>query len=151
MFTYHPIESPTPAELAELLNDPSVRKYLVDHPIFTESTAEAWAESKAQENAIPGCMIRAIRQGKALAGWCGIQKHDGHFELAIVLSPAYWRHGAEVMQQVRSWASDKGHEHLMIHLPQSRPQQRAIARILGDPISQTEVAGEPFNTYRIDT
>lgn len=149
MLTYHPIDAVTSQELLALLNDPAVRRHLIEHPLFTEQSALDWAAAKAAEDALPGCRIRAIRDGATLAGWGGIQRHDGVYELAIVLAPAYWRHGAAVMSTMKRWAAEAGHQQLVIHLPQSRPQQRAIAKLLGQPVHTTTIGGQAFNTYHI--
>lgn len=150
MLTYHKLDaSPDDAWLA-LLNSAEVRKHLLKHPQFTEETVRDWIQDKISKDIQPGCRIRAIHHDGRLAGWCGIQPESGIFELAIVIAPAYWGYGREVMNQVKIWAQELGHRELFAHLSSTRSQTRALARLLGQPVGVTSIQDHVFNTYRIE-
>ncbi|QEY32711.1 N-acetyltransferase [Synechococcus sp. RSCCF101] len=149
MLTCHPIDSCTIPELLALLNDARVRRYLMLHAPFTASSADDWLQVKQAEDRRPGCLIRAIRNGADLVGWCGIQKQDDSFELAIVLAPSQWSRGRDVLATLKTWGRQQGHTSLVALLPSSRPQRRAIARLFGQPSSETVLQGTVFNRYTI--
>ena len=150
MLTYHKLDaSPDDAWLA-LFNSAVVRKHLLQHPRFTDETIRVWIQDKLSQDLQPGCRIRAVHHDGKLAGWCGIQLECGIYELAIVLAPAYWGYGREVMKQVISWAQELGHRELFAHLPSTRPQTKALAKLLGPPVGVTSIQDHVFNTYRIE-
>jgi len=75
---------------------------------------------------------------------------SGDYELAIVLSPKSWGHGREAMNQIKLWAQEFGHKQLLAHLPQTRPQTKALEKLFGKPVGITDIEGTVFNTYRIE-
>jgi RimJ/RimL family protein N-acetyltransferase len=149
MLTYHTFDTSPAEEWIELLNSSLVRKHLIEYPPFTTETLRSWIQGKVKKDQEPGCRIRAIHSAGELVGWCGIQLESGNYELALVLSPEYWGHGREVMHQVIKWARELGHRQLLAHLPQTRPQTKALERLFGQPVGVSKVQGHVFNTYRI--
>ncbi len=150
MLTYHTVDTSTTEEWLELLNSDLVRKHLIQHPQFTTETFRIWLQSKIKLDREPGCILRAIRSDGKLIGWCGIQIESGDYELALVLSPKYWGHGREAMNQIIVWAQELGHKQLLAHLPQTRPQTKALERLFGKPIRVSNIQENVFNTYRIE-
>lgn len=149
MLTYHAFDASPAEEWIDLLNSDLVRKHLIQHPQFTTETLKIWLQSKIKEDLEPGCRIRAIHSDGKLVGWCGIQFESSNYELALVLSPKYWGHGREAVNQVIKWAQELGHKQLLAHLPQTRPQTKALERLFGQPIGASNIQGHVFNTYRI--
>jgi hypothetical protein len=149
MLTYHAIDSARREEWLELLNSEQVRKHLLQHPIFTAETLASWLSSKIDEDQTPGCRLRAICSNGALAGWCGIQRESGDFELALVLSAGYWGHGRRVVRRILEWGRELGHTHLLAYLPRSRPQTKALARLFGQPIGARSIQDTDFDSYFI--
>jgi len=150
MLTYHTLDVPPAEEWIELLNSDLVRKHLIQHPPFTTESLNVWLQGKIKSGQQPGCIIRAIHSDGKLAGWCGIQVESSDYELALVLSPKYWGQGRTAMNQVIKWAQELGHGHLLAHLPQTRPQTKALARLFGRPVAVNNIQGHVFNTYRIE-
>ena len=150
MLTYHTFDTSPAEEWIELLNSDLVRKHLIQHPQFTTETLIIWLQSKIKEDQDPGCRIRAIHSDGKLVGWCGIQIESSNYELALILSPKYWGHGREAINQVIKWAQELGHKQLLAHLPQTRPQTKALERLFGQPIGVSNIQGHVFNTYRIE-
>ena len=150
MLTYHAIDSSPETEWIELLNSDLVRKHLIQHPQFTAESLKIWLDSKIKEDQKPGCIIRAIHSEGRLVGWCGIQYESCDYELALILSAKYWGHGREAINQVTKWAQERGHNQLLAHLPQTRPQVKALERLFGPPVGVTNIQGHIFNTYRIN-
>lgn len=150
MLTYLAFDASPAEEWIELLNSGLVRKHLIQHPLFTKVTIEIWLQNKIKEDQDPGCRIRAVHSDGKLVGWCGIQIESRNYELALVLAPKYWGHGREVINQVRKWAQELGHKQLLAHLPQTRPQTKALERLFGQPVGISNINGHIFNTYRIE-
>lgn len=150
MLTYHTLDTSPTEEWLELLNSDLVRKHLIQHPQFSTENLRTWLQSKIEKELEPGCRLRAIHSDGKLIGWCGIQVESDNYELAIVLSPKYWGHGREVMNQVIKWARELGHKRLFAHLPQTRPQAKALVRLFGQPIGVSNIQEHIFNIYRIE-
>jgi len=150
MLTYHSFDASPTEEWIELLNSELIRKHLIQHPLFTKEILAIWLQSKIKEDQEPGCRIRAIHSDGKLVGWCGIQIESNNYELALVLSPNYWGHGREAINQVKKWAQELGHTQLLAHLPQSRSQTKALKRLFGQSIGETKIEGHDFDTYQIE-
>ena len=150
MLTYHKIDTAQTDGWLELLNSDLVRKHLIQHPVFTSDTVAIWLQSKVEVDREPCCLMRAIQSDGRLIGWCGIQIESGEYELALVLSPKFWGHGREVVNQIKLWARELGHKHLLAHLPQTRPQTKALERLFGKPIRVSNIHNTVFNTYKIE-
>lgn len=150
MLTYHLIDTSPSEEWIELLNSELVRKHLIQHPQFTKETLAIWLQNKVKANQETGCRIRAIHSDGKLVGWCGIQIESNNYEIALVLSPNCWGRGRAAIDQIVNWAQELGHKQLLAHLPQSRPQVKALERLFGKPIGETNIQGHDFNTYQIE-
>lgn len=150
MLTYHSLDRSPTEEWLELLNSDLVRRHLIQHPKFTTETVKIWLQSKILKDQEPGCRLRAIQSDGKLVGWCGIQIEDNNYELALILSPSHWGRGREVVIQVLKWAQELGHKQLLAHLPQSRPQTKALEKLFGQPIGKTSIQGYDFNTYNVE-
>ena len=134
----------------ELLNSDVVRKYLVRHPQFTDATFHEWLEGKIAVDQTPGCRLREVHCDGKLGGWCGVQLESGEFEMALVLSPTCWGRGQEIVKEIIEWARELGHKQLHAHLPQSRPQTKALNKLFGPPVGVSHINGDVFSTYRIE-
>ena len=150
MLTYHEFYTSSTEEWVELLNLDMVRKHLIKHPMFTTESVKVWLQSKIKMNQERSCILREIRNEGKLIGWCGIQIESGDYELALVLSPKYWGHGRDAINQLKIWAQELGHNQLLMHIPQTRPQKKALERLFGKPIKVSNIKDSIFNTYRIE-
>ena len=83
-----------------------------------------------------------------LAGWCGIQKDNEKFELAIVISKSYWGTGPFIFKDLLSWAKEFGHQEVLIHLLETRREYRFLKRI-STITHETKIFGKKFITYHI--
>ena len=129
-----------PQDLLEILNEDSLRTHLIDHPYFDVSSLEAWMAEKIKTDAIQGCRIRVVTVDESVAGWCGIQPDDCGFELAIVISQKFWGSGIAIFKTLLAWADELGHEEVVFHLLESRPEYRALNK-LAAKVCKTELAG----------
>lgn len=150
MLTYHPFDVTRIDEWLTLLNSDSVRRHLLEHPLFTRETLADWLKLKIEEDGKPGCRLRVITASEQLVGWCSIQLESDSYEVAIVLSPSHWGYGRQVFEQIVTWARELGHKQLIAHFSQTRPQSKALAKLFGEPIAISTIKNHVFNTYRVE-
>ncbi|WDE14016.1 N-acetyltransferase [Thalassomonas haliotis] len=137
-----------PEDLLPIVNEPMLRKHLVDHPIFDSVSIKEWMDGKIKTGSIPGCRVRAVFIGGILAGWCGIQPDDNGFEIAIVISKSFWGFGISIFSSLMCWAKALGHKEIMFHLLETRPEYKAL-KSKATKVQKTELLGRNFTTYFI--
>ncbi|WP_126452355.1 GNAT family N-acetyltransferase [Sulfuriflexus mobilis] len=131
-----------------LLNKQKLRKHLMGHDLFNESTTKEWMESKVKVDSSHGCKVRAILIDKQLAGWCGIQLEDGKYEISIVIDENYWGLGKKIFRDVMAWAKDFGHKTVYIHFLYTRPEYKFLRKISKN-VYESELFGNKFTTYEL--
>lgn len=137
-----------PEDFLPVVNEPTLRKHLIDHVRFDSVTIREWMNEKIQLESIPGCRIRAVFIGGILAGWCGIQSDDKGFEIAIVLSKQFWGFGIPIFKALMCWAKELGHEEIIFHLLETRSEYKFLKK-MATKIRKTELFGRNFTTYFI--
>jgi len=137
-----------PEDFLPVVNDPTVRKHLIDHTHFDSVSIREWMKGKTQSESIPGCRIRAVFIGGALAGWCGIQPDENGFEIAIVISKRFWGFGISIFRTLMCWASEFGHREIVFHLLETRPEYKSLKR-QASKVQRTVLLGRNFTTYFI--
>ncbi len=137
-----------PDDLLPIVNEPTLRTHLVDHPLFDSASIREWMNEKIRTDALPGCRVRAVLIDGVLAGWCGIQPDDDGFEIAIVISKAFWGSGIAIFASIMEWAKALGHQEVMFHLLETRPEYRALKR-KANKVQKTQLLGRSFTTYFI--
>ncbi|RLU03630.1 MAG: N-acetyltransferase [Ketobacter sp.] len=145
---YLPFDEVDSLELIPVLNEHAVRSHLVAHPPFDETNIVPWIESKLECDRLPGCRVRVIVMDGAPVGWCGIQPDGDEFELAVVIRQQSWGIGPSVFRVLRAWAREFGHEEVVIHLLETRPEYRFLTR-MATKVSQSSLLGRAFTSYRI--
>jgi hypothetical protein len=101
---FSPFSAVRAEDFLPLLNDETLRKHLIPHPLFDVAGVRDWMAYKLGIDARPGCRVRAIFLDGTLAGWCGIQPDDEGVELAIVLAKAGWGSGVAIFNEMMGWA-----------------------------------------------
>ncbi len=132
-----------------VLNEPALRTHLVAHEAFNTRTIKDWVKSKLEIDMRVGCRISAIYINHELAGWCGIQPDDDGYELAIVLASKFWGAGISVFKTMMDWAKELGHQEVLFHLLDSRPEYKAWNKI-ASKVKKSHLLGRHFVTYYID-
>ncbi len=146
--SYVRIEELNPNELLGILNKQKVREYLVSHALFDQSSIQAWIAGKVTVNSKSGCRVRGIMVDKAVAGWCGIQFENDSYELAIVLDEKYWGIGVRVFKDVITWASELGHDKVLLHLLATRPEYTFL-RKRSVRVFESTLFGQKFISYEL--
>lgn len=137
-----------PEELLVVVNDKNVRTHLIDHESFTSSSLKEWINDKLVIDSMAGCRIRAVSIDGTLAGWCGIQPDDSGYELAIVITKEFWGRGIAIFKTLMLWAKELGHQEVIFHLLDSRPEYKALEKI-STKVYKTELLDRCFTSYSI--
>lgn len=135
-------------ELIPILNEESIRSHLISHALFDSQSVREWVSEKINCNSIPGCRIRAVYLDSELVGWCGIQKDDAGYEIAIVISRSSWGIGTSIFEKLIDWSKELGHQEVIIHLLESRPAYKFLKR-KSIKTHSTKMYGRNFLTYHI--
>lgn len=131
-----------------ILNEEDIRSHLISHDLFDIQSADAWVKEKITCNAVPGCRVRAVYLDSNLVGWCGIQKYDEEYEIAIVISKSSWGIGSSIFETLMSWSKELGHQEVLIHLLETRPVYKFLKR-KSIKTHSTRMLGRNFRTYHI--
>ncbi|MFV1921185.1 MAG: hypothetical protein ACMZ63_01055 [Methylotenera sp.] len=131
-----------------VLNEATLRTHLIEHETFNTNNIKDWVKDKVNIDLLLGCRIRAIYFDKQLAGWCGIQPDNDGYELAIVLSSEFWGNGLSIFKTMMKWAKELGHQQVLFHLLDTRPQYKALNRI-ATKVKKSYLLGRQFITYYI--
>lgn len=138
-----------PIDFLALLNKRTTREHLIDHERFDTDKVKEWIQSKIDVDSSQGCRVRAIRVEKQLAGWCGIQREDGKYEIAVVLDDSYWGLGKSVFREMMIWAKELGHTTIFIHFLHTRPEYKFL-RKMSKSVYESELLGSTFTTYELE-
>ena len=99
-------------------------------------------------DSVPGCRTRVVYVNDDLVGWCGIQKDNSGYEIAIVISKSAWGVGASIFEKLIAWSKDFGHQEVVIHLLESRPPYKFLKQ-KSIKSCNTKMYGRNFITYHI--
>lgn len=137
-----------PSDFLPVLNEPTIRQHLIAHNHFNRVSVSEWMHSKMQLDTISGCRVRAILIDGSLAGWCGIQPDAKGFEIAIVISQRFWGCGVSIFKTLMLWAKELGHEQILFHLLDSRPEYKFLKRN-AIKVENTALMGRRFTSYTL--
>ncbi len=135
-------------ELIPVLNEENIRSHLISHVLFDTKSINDWVKEKIACNSMPGCRTRAVYLNTNLVGWCGIQKDDAGYEIAIVISKSAWGIGASIFEKLIGWSKELGHQEVVIHLLESRPVYKFLKQ-KSIKTHSTKMYGRNFLTYHI--
>jgi GNAT superfamily N-acetyltransferase len=137
-------------EPVDLLNMEQLREHLMPHSEFDVISAQAWRSEKIAEDQKTHSFVKAVLVEGQLAGWCGIQKDNQYYELAIVLAPQYWGLGKRLFENLLLEARAMGHSELQIHFLHTRRPYRFMEKMALQTFD-TEINGNQFRSYVIST
>lgn len=137
-----------PDDFLPVVNEQTLRKHLIDHPLFNPASVREWMRDKSHLESIPGCRVRAVFIGGTLAGWCGIQPDENGFEIAIVISQKFWGFGISIFKELMCWAKELGHKEVVFHLLETRSDNKYLKRKAAKT-QKTKLLGRNFTTYFI--
>lgn len=148
-FTLHTFSDISVDDWLVLLNHPDVIRHM---PLadggWTERTVADWAKGKDAQWQLNGYGPWSIRMDGSFAGWGGFQKEEDGADLALVLLPKYWGHGAEIVRGFLSRRMELGIGPVSIMLPPSRSRVRGLARLGFAWVGELEYEGQRFLKFR---
>ena len=136
------------SELLSILNTEKIRVHLVAHDQFNVESLENWVSGKMGVDSENGCKVRGIRVNGAVAGWCGIQFENESYELAIVLGEEFWGIGTTVFKNMMIWASELGHNHVVLHLFNTRPEYKFLKK-MATRVYESTMFGQNYTSYEL--
>jgi RimJ/RimL family protein N-acetyltransferase len=136
--------------VVKLLNEPRNARHMPLAGRTTEEAAAEWVAAKDGQWESNGYGPWAVLLNGEFAGWGGFQREDNGADFALVLSPEYWGHGADITRA----ALDRGFNQLglnevIIALPFSRSPDRVVARLGFAPDGEVSYGGARFRQYRL--
>lgn len=139
------------ADVAALLNEPRNARHmpLAGEP-FTIDGAADWAAAKDAQWERNGFGPWAILLDGEFAGWGGFQAEPDGADLAVVLHPRFWGHGADVARRAIDVGFDElGLDAVLVALPYSRRPGRVLARWGFTEDGEAVFDGVRFRRYRL--
>lgn len=141
------------AEIAAHMNDPRVRTHM---PLLTSD----WDDSAADRfvAAKEACWQRDVlghwaflHQGR-YAGWGGLQREGGEWDLGLVLTPGSFGLGNRIAKQILAFArADSRVPYVTFLLPPSRKHLGALSRLGATGCGEAAYDGATFLKFRLDT
>lgn len=148
-FTFHSFSDIPVDDWLVLLNHPDVIRHMpLSREIWTEVSVSDWAKGKDAQWQINGYGPWSIRIDGSFAGWGGFQKEDGEADLALVLLPTYWGHGAEIVRCCMNRRNELGIGSVSILLPPSRSRVTGLVRLGFAFSGELEYEGQRFLKFR---
>ena len=138
------------AAVIELLNEPRNTRHMPLAGTFDQASAAEWVAAKDGQWGTNGYGPWAVLLDGEFAGWAGFQREDNGADFALVLSPPYWGHGAEITTAAldRGFA-ELGLDEVIIALPFTRRPDRVVARFGFVPDGEVTYDGAAFRQYRL--
>lgn len=149
-FTLHPFSDIPASDWLVLLNHPDVIRHMpLADGSWTEASALDWAKGKDAQWHQNGYGPWAIRIDDLFAGWGGFQEEPDGADLALVLLPQFWGHGAELFRGFMGRRIALGIGSVSILLPPSRSRVKGLARLGFVADGELDYEGQRFMKFRI--
>lgn len=148
-FTLHCFADIPTSDWLVLLNHPDVTRHMpLADGKWTEASALDWAKGKDAQWQHNGYGPWSILIDGRFAGWGGFQKEADGADLALVLLPAFWGHGAELFHGFMKRRVDLGIGNVSILLPPSRSRVKGLARLGFIADGELDYQGQRFLKFR---
>lgn len=137
-------------EVLALLNEPRNTRHMPLSDTFDAHTARAWVAAKNAQWDEHGYGPWAILVDGAFAGWGGFQHEPNGADFALVLAPAHWGHGAQIIRAALAIGfTDLELDAVLVALPHTRNPDRVVRRFGFLPDGEVDYAGATFRQYRL--
>lgn len=149
-YTFHSFADIPAAEWLVLVNHPDVRRHMpLADGRWTENQVVDWVKGKDAQWQENGYGPWALRVNGHFAGWGGFQKEGDDADLALVLLPAFWGHGRELLGEFLMRRQGLGIQSATILLPPTRTRLKGLARLGFVEEGDVEYDGHRFLKFRI--
>ncbi len=148
-FTLHCFADIPTSDWLALLNHPDVIRHMpLADGSWTDASARDWAKGKDAQWHQNGYGPWSIRIDDRFAGWGGFQKEADGADLALVLLPQFWGHGAELFRGFMDRRTALGIGNVSILLPPSRSRVKGLARLGFVADGELDYEGQRFMRFR---
>jgi RimJ/RimL family protein N-acetyltransferase len=153
VITFAPLSSIDPDELLTLLTDPRVLRHMPlsgPEPMRPDELRD-WVAGKEAITQQHGFGPQAILVDGEFAGWGGIEPDGDGASVSLVLFPALWGRGHQVLDLLLEQAFDqRGLPYVLVEFPPSRTRVSGLLHLGFREVGERMVGGERFIVYRLD-
>ena len=153
MIAFTPLSSIDPEQLRALLTDPQVIRHmpLADPEPMTPDELRDWVAGKEAIRQQHGFGPQAILLDGDFAGWGGIEPDDAGASISLVLFPAFWGRGRQILDVLLEEAFRRlGLPYVLVEFPPSRTRVRGLLHLGFREVGDSTIEGERFVVYRLD-
>jgi [ribosomal protein S5]-alanine N-acetyltransferase len=150
---FAPLSSVDPRQLTALASDPQVIRHmpLSDPTPMGPEELRDWIEGKESISREHGYGPQAILIDGAFAGWGGLEPDGDGASISLVLFPAFWGRGRQVLDVLLRDAFERlGVPYVLVEFPPTRTRIRGLLSLGFRRVGDREIFGEPFKVYRLD-
>ena len=143
----------SPVTIAHHMSDPRMRSHmpLLEGP-WTVEQAEAFIRGKEARWEEDGLGHWAFLLGGTYVGWGGFEKEPDAWDFALVLTPEAFGVGPRIARKAIDFAQcDERIDAVVFQLAPTRRSVRALERLGAKPAGESQVAGETFIKFRLET
>jgi RimJ/RimL family protein N-acetyltransferase len=148
-----PLSSIDLEELRALNTDPQVMRHmpLADPEPMSPDELRDWVAGKEAITRQHGFGPQAILLDGDFAGWGGIEPDDAGASISLVLFPAFWGRGREILDVLLEEAFGRlGLPYVLVEFPPTRTRVRGLLRLGFREVGDRTIEGERFVVYRLD-
>ena len=153
MIDFAPLSSIDPRELLALLTDPQVLRHMPlagPEPMRPDEVPQ-WVAGKEAITEQHGFGPQAILIDGTFAGWGGLDPDSDGTGIALVLFPAYWGWGHQIVKVLLEEAFGQlGLPYVLVKFPPSRTRVRGLLKLGFRKVGEEMIDGERFIIYRLD-
>ena len=153
MITFAPLSSIDLEKLRALNADPQVLLHMPlagPEPMNPDELRD-WVAGKEAIMQQHGFGPQAILLDGDFAGWGGIEPDDAGASISLVLFPAFWGRGREILDVLLEEAFGRlGLPYVLVEFPPTRTRVRGLLRLGFREAGDRTIEGERFVVYRLD-
>jgi ribosomal-protein-alanine N-acetyltransferase len=153
VIAFAPLSTVAPQNLRDLLADLLVIRHMPlagPQPMSPDELRD-WVAGKEAITQQHGFGPQAILIDGNFAGWGGIEPDDAGASISLVLFPAYWGRGRQILDVLLEEAFERlGLPYVLVEFPPSRTRVRGLLHLGFRQVGDRTIGGERFVVYRLD-
>jgi ribosomal-protein-alanine N-acetyltransferase len=153
VISFAPLSSIGLEELRALTSD---RQVVLHMPLagpepMSPDELRDWVAGKEAITREHGFGPQAILLDGELGGWGGIEPDEAGASISLVLSPAFWGHGRQILDVLLEEAFGRlALPYVLVEFPPTRTKVRGLLRLGFREVGGRTIEGERFVVYRLD-
>jgi ribosomal-protein-alanine N-acetyltransferase len=153
VIAFAPLSSIDPEYLRALLTDQAVIRHmpLADPEPMSLDELRDWVAGKEAITQQHGFGPQAILLDGYLAGWGGIEPDGVGASISLVLLPAFWGRGRQILDTLLEEVFGRlGLPYVLVEFPPSRTRVRGLLHLGFRKVGDRTIEGERFVVYRLE-